>query len=349
MQKFALGYRAALGGRRNLFKILLVMKLTMILLTAFLLDASARISAQTVTYSGTNVSLEKIFADVEKQTGYFILYTEKTLESTKPVTVSAKDMALRDFLAVIFHGQPLKYAIASKTITVSTSAPEKVLPYIPKEQNQAAAITVLVNDSLGKPLSGASVAVRNRNISGVTDARGMFSLNVVEGDIITVSYVGYQTRTVVVTSSVLSANSLTISLTPAVTTLSDVEVTINTGYQRIRPEQSTGAVSRISTKEYESRISTNFIDGLVNRMPGLMINNDVPFLSTGPDGQPSSRSLFNIRGISTMSANQNPLIVVDGYPTELTLDMIDPNEIKSATTPKMPPLPLFTVCGRPTA
>src|SRR5690606_11232638 len=108
-------------------------------------------------------------------------------------------------------------------------------------------------------------------------------------------------------------------------------VTLNTGYQRIKPEQSAGAVAQITTREYESRISTNFLDGLVNRLPGLMINNDVNFTSTDGNGNTTSKSLFNIRGISTMSANQDPLIVVDGYPTTLTLDMINPNEIESVT------------------
>ena len=59
-----------------------------------------------------------------------------------------------------------------------------------------------------------------------------------------------------------------------------------------------------------------------------MINDDVTFTST-VDGETTKRSLFNIRGISTISGNQNPLIVVDGFPTELTLDMIDPYEIES--------------------
>lgn len=332
MQKNACGYRAARGRRRNLTKIFLVMKLTLILLTTFLLNVSAKSTAQTVTFSGRNVPLEKIFADVEKQTGYFILYTGKTLQSTRPVTVSAKDMALRDFLDVIFHGQPLKYTMASKTITVSTPEPVAVLPYIPKPETVDETISILVNDSLGKPLSGATINVINRKIAGMTDAKGMLRLSLVEGDVLVISYIGYEQKRVVVGASILSAKSLTVSLTPAVTTLSDVEVTINTGYQRIRPEQSTGAVSQITTKEYESRVSTNFLDGLVNRMPGLMINNDVVFRSTPQNGvDASDRPLFNIRGISTMSANQSPLIVVDGYPTELTLNMIDPNEIKSVT------------------
>ncbi|WP_253906523.1 SusC/RagA family TonB-linked outer membrane protein [Chitinophaga sp. SYP-B3965] len=308
------------------------MKLTLILLTTFLLNVSAKSTAQTVTFSGKNVPLEKIFADVEKQTGYFILYTGKTLQSTRPVTISAKDMALRDFLDIIFHGQPLKYTMASKTITVSNPEQPTVLPFIPQPEIVDETISILVRDSLGKPLSGASISVINRSTAGITDAKGMLRLSLAEGDVLVISYVGYEAKKVVIGSIVLSAKSLTVSLTPSVTTLANVEVTINTGYQRIRPEQSTGAISQITTKEYESRVSTNFLDGLVNRMPGLMINNDVNFVSTPPNSTTSSgRALFNIRGISTMSANQSPLIVVDGYPTELTLNMIDPNEIKSVT------------------
>lgn len=332
MQKNACGYRWARGRRRNLTKIFVVMKLTLILLATFLLNVHAKSTAQTVTFSGKNIPLEKVFADVEKQTGYFILYTGKTLQSTRPVTISAKDMALRDFLDIIFHGQPLKYTIASKTITVSNPEQPTALPFIPQPETVDETISILVNDSLGKPLSGASISVLNRRTAGITDAKGMLRLSLAEGDVLVISYVGYEMKRVVVGSSVISAKSLTVSLTPAVTTLSNVEVTINTGYQRIRPEQSTGAVSQITTKEYESRVSTNFLDGLVNRMPGLMINNDVNFVSTAPNANTSnSRALFNIRGISTISANQNPLIVVDGYPTELTLNMIDPNEIKSVT------------------
>jgi TonB-linked SusC/RagA family outer membrane protein len=126
-------------------------------------------------------------------------------------------------------------------------------------------------------------------------------------------------------------DKLVFTLKPSIVKLENVEVSVNTGYQRIRPEQSTGSVAQITTKEYESRINTSFLDGLANKLPGLMINNNVTFNFTDASGNKNSNSLFNIRGISTMTANQSPLIVIDGYPTELTLNMIDPNEIKSVT------------------
>src|SRR5690606_7314841 len=117
---------------------------------------------------------------------------------------------------------------------------------------------------------------------------------------------------------------LIISLQQATEKMEDVSVTVNTGYQRIRPEQSTGAVAKLTAREYESRVSSDFLSGLVNKLPGLMINNDIQFSST-IDGVVTSNNLFSIRGISTISGNQNPLIVLDNYPTELSLDMINPN------------------------
>src|SRR5690606_5875089 len=110
-----------------------------------------------------------------------------------------------------------------------------------------------------------------------------------------------------------------------VTALDEVTL-ISTGYQKIKPEQSTGSVSTIGEREYNSRINTtDFLMGLQNKIPGLLINNDIEF---------EGNSLFQIRGISTINGNKQPLIVVDGYPTELSLEMIDPNEIETVTVLK---------------
>lgn len=316
---------------RGITKTLLVMKLTVILLTAALLNVSAKGLSQQITFSGKNVSLEEVMAVVKRQTGYLFLYRENALSDAKPVTVKATNMPLTQFLDLVFQNQQLKYSIGSKTINIYPdilAAPRQAAPAIPEFNLFTPPVRIQITDSAGNPLSGASVVVQKSKISGMTDAKGWVSLDLQAGDVLVVSYVGHETRSIVVNSQVISRGTITVMLQHDVAKLNEIVVEVNTGYQRIRPEQSTGAVSQISTKEFESRISTNFVDGLVNRLPGLMINNNVNFVS---NGGASSRPLFNIRGISTMSANQNPLIVVDGYPTELTLDMIDPNEIKSVT------------------
>ncbi|MGN6416787.1 MAG: SusC/RagA family TonB-linked outer membrane protein [Pseudobacter sp.] len=308
------------------------MKLTVFLLTAALLNVSAKGLSQQITFSGKNVSLEEVISVVKRQTGYLFLYRENALSDAKPVTVKATNMPLREFLDYIFQNQQLKYSIGSKTINIYPDLPvsprPSTTPVTPEFSLFTPPVKIQITDSAGNPLSGASVVVQKSKTSGMTDAKGWVSLDLQAGDILVISYVGHETRSIAVNSQTISRGTIIVMLQHEVAKLNEIVVEVNTGYQRIRPEQSTGAVSQISTKEFESRISTNFVDGLVNRLPGLMINNNVNFVS---NGGASSRPLFNIRGISTMSANQNPLIVVDGYPTELTLDMIDPNEIKSVT------------------
>lgn len=320
------------GGTRPVIKSLLLMKLPVFFLTVAFLHVSTKGVSQNVTFSGKNVSLESVFPVVEQQTGYLFLYQESDLSRAKPVTVQAIKKPLLQFLEDIFRNQPVKYLIKSKTISISPAA-DTALPHL-LSNNSLHLIHGVVHNEKGEAIAGASIVVKGIKSGVSAGADGAFNIYVEQGNTLLITSIGYEPAEYKITPAVAasfdqsSTRALTINLKHVVSKLGEVEVVVNTGYQRIRPEQSTGAVSQISTKEYESRISTNFIDGLVNRLPGLMINNNVNFVS---NGGASSRSLFNIRGISTMSANQNPLIVVDGYPTELTIDMIDPNEIKSVT------------------
>jgi TonB-linked SusC/RagA family outer membrane protein len=310
-------------------KIIMRINLTTLLMTLMIMQVSAVTHAQQVTLSVRKAPLTVVFRQLRNQTGYDFAYTGKTLEGARPVTINAKNEELKTVLDEIFAGQPLEYSIEDKLVVVS-SKQETVL----KKLRDLFALPVdvhgyVVDSVSGDPLSGASVMVKGRTQGTKTGTDGSFFLqDVEENAILVIKYIGYKTK------EIKPLKDLgVIRMDVAVGNLKEVGVTVNTGYQRIRPEQSTGAVSQIGTKAYESSISTDFLDGLVNRLPGLLINNDVFFTSTTPGSNngSSSRSLFNIRGISTMSANQSPLIVIDGYPTELTLDMINPNEIKSVT------------------
>ncbi|PTS92370.1 SusC/RagA family TonB-linked outer membrane protein [Pedobacter sp. HMWF019] len=308
------------------YKILLIMKLIIVLMTTLLIQAAAAGYAQKVTLNETDVSLGNIFNKIRLQTGYDFVFNSKEVRDAKKVTINVKNVGLEEALRVLFKDLDLNYSVKDKFIVIEPVRPSFI------DNLRAVFINIdasgkVVDAATGEPLSGANVMIKGRKQGVRTAADGSFLLQNVEKDaILVVTYTGYKTK------EVMSSKDVgIIRMDIAVGNLQEVGVTVNTGYQRIKPEQSTGAVSQIGTKEYESRVSTNFLDGLVNRLPGLMINNTVLFNSTDPNGNQSSRPLFNIRGISTMSANQNPLIVVDGYPTELTLDMIDPNEIKSVT------------------
>lgn len=332
-------------------KIFLVMKLTIVLMTAFLTQVYATSLSQTVTISGNDMPLEVILGKVKKQTGYRFFYEASLLQTTSPVSVHVSNCPLESFLKDILNNQHLDYTIRNKSILI-TRKPTRTKPLVLDSLLQKLTaiiphLTGQVTDVNGNPLAGVSIKFQLTGDGTSTNPTGFFRLaNLDEKNVLLFTSIGYKPLVVDLVNFANGINSKTSSvkgiwkskdelnlqviLSLAVDSMQTVEVSVNTGYQRIRPEQSTGAVSKITNKNYESRVNTDFLTGLTNRLPGLMINNDVKF-NSNVNGTTSQNSLFNIRGISTVSGNQNPLIVVDGYPTELSLDMINPNEIESVT------------------
>lgn len=298
------------------------MKLIAILLTAAFLNAHAAGNAQRVTLPGKSLGFKEVFAAIEQQTGYVVFGNKELFAVKKRISLPVQDMPLRKLLDTLLYDQPFDYTLEDKTIFISrkaevaqTLAFAAALPPPP--------VTIRVTDSTGSPLEGASVHVKHSKKSGMTDGEGKLTLVLTEGDELVISFIGMERKVVKVTKAAAAQQLLGVVLQASAAHLEELSITVvNTGYQRIKPEQSTGAVSRITTKAYESRISTNFLAGLANRLPGVLINNDIQF---------EDNNLFQIRGLSTITGNRNPLIVVDGYPTDLTLDMLDPNEIKSVT------------------
>jgi TonB-dependent starch-binding outer membrane protein SusC len=92
------------------------MKMTVILLTAFSLQVTAKVFSQTVTFSGTEIPLKKFFNAVEKQTGYVFFYEEALLRKTRPVTLNVKDAPLTEVLEYCLKDQPFLLSFKVKPL-----------------------------------------------------------------------------------------------------------------------------------------------------------------------------------------------------------------------------------------
>lgn len=324
------------------------MRLTFLFLTAAFLSVKAEGVSQTVTVSSRQLSLKAVFTELEKQTGYVVLYTGDVFAGTKPVTVKAERMPLTEFLEVVFKDQPLKYSIESKTINVtrkalpaSSHAAENYAFYeqaaLPPAEIQVKG-TVLGQD--GKPLVGVTVGVANKKNMVTTNADGSFQLNVTVGDRVLVSYVGSvplmlrvanETTAVVevaeqqpasndpadivseaeVQKSMLVSSALpalVIRLKNKVTVLGDFQIVSN-GYQNLRREKVTGSMVTVGAEELAKRNVINIMDNLEGKVPGL-----VYYGGTAA-----------IRGIGTLDANsQDILVVVDGLPIAGSVSVRNP-------------------------
>lgn len=101
-------------------KLLRILKLTFLLLTVFSLAVNARSgSSQNISITVKNATLEKIFGEIEKQTGYYFVYRADLLIETKPVSLDVKDAGLCTVLDLCFEEQPINYTIIEKNVVIS--------------------------------------------------------------------------------------------------------------------------------------------------------------------------------------------------------------------------------------
>jgi TonB-linked SusC/RagA family outer membrane protein len=307
------------GKSKNCF---LVMKLTAILLTISLLQVRAEGLSQTLTISGKNMQLEKVFTVIKQQTGYVFLYTDDVIKYAKKVTLNVKDAQLEEVLKLAFKGQPLGYLIENKTVIISRTAEtidEK------KDQQNAKAPPVEVSGRVlnhkGEPLAGANVKVKGTAIGGVTNNDGFFVLRGVEENAtIEVSYLGFETKAIK-----LNGNpNVSIQLELAVSEMTSVSVSVYTGYQYIPKDRATGSFVQIDNKLLNRGVSLD----VLSRMEGMA--SGVNFYRSSKSDQPT----LNIRGRSTIFANSTPLIILDNFPYDGDIANLNPNMVESITVLK---------------
>lgn len=295
-----------LAHQANFRKFLLAMKLLSILLVVGSLHVAAHSTAQNVSISVKNVPLKRVFAMIQEQTGYSFLYTAETLVHTRPVSTDLKDQPLLEVLEKLLTPQQLVYVIKSKTIHItSTAETTNILEKLLSSSNPL--VRVKITDENGNPLAGASVSVRNSNNAGIAGAEGVYSLTIHEGDVVVVSYVGYQSKNIKVTSTMLAGGTLLITLSKVSAELN--EVVVNKGYYTEKQRLSTGNVSRITSEEIERQPVSNVLATLAGRVPGMLV--------TQSTGLPGGSFKVEVRGrtaIDRSLTDDQPLFIIDGIP-----------------------------------
>lgn len=186
------------------------------------------------------------------------------------------------------------------------------------EQKNERTIRGVVLDNNGEALPGASILVKGTQNGTVTNLDGAFRLSAKEGQTLIVSFVGMKTQEVVVSKK----NDYQIHLDADSKALDEVVVT---GYQTLSKERSTGAFAKVSSKTLEMKRMENLSSVLEGQVAGYV------------DGK--------IRGVTTMNAIANPMVVIDGFPVENTsinrigettegMPDLNPEDIESITVLK---------------
>jgi TonB-linked SusC/RagA family outer membrane protein len=298
--------------RRNLTKMLLIMKIMAILLFLISFQGFATGGyAQNVSLEMKNVPLKKVFKEIQKQIGYYFLYTVELLEKEEKVNMVVQNASLQEVMNKCLQNTTLTYSIVEKTIVIKSivsvpvievQAPPMLIP-----------ITGKVTDDKGKPLAGATVKLKTANTSTTTDENGNFTIQVpATGDVLLISYVGYETMEVTISK----AGSLKLRLKQKESVTEEVVVV---GYGTQKRGNLTGAIATIGNDKIVKAPVGSVSNALAGRLPGL--------ITKQVGGQPGmDAALLSIRGFGS------PLIIVDGVEAEI--NNVDPNEIESISVLK---------------
>jgi TonB-linked SusC/RagA family outer membrane protein len=284
---------------------------------------------KTVTISVEKEQLKEVFSELKNQTGAKFVFSSKTIQADRRVSIKVQEKRLGQVLEELFAPYGIKYKIIKDRIVffrvqTGSSSPGEVPSTGENISDQVTAdkeISGQVVDNTGGPLGGVSIVIKGTTTGTNTDLNGNFKLTVPEGkNILVVSYVGYISQEVDITGKV----TLNISLVPTVGQLSDIVVV---GYGTQKKVTVTGAVTQVKGSELAKSPAVNLSNSLAGRLPGVTAMNGSG--EPGYDG-----STIRIRGTNTLGSN-DALIVIDGIPgRQGGFDRLNPKDIESISVLK---------------
>lgn len=280
-----------------IYKLLLIMRLTTVLLIATVMQVSATSFAQKITINKKNASLDMVINDIRQQSGFDFIYKLDLLKKAKPVTINVKNIDLIDVLKQCFKDQPFTFSLVDKTVILRENERPRTSMNIILEGK--------VTDTLGHPIPGATIKVLQTDLFTKTDALGKFRLSSVPADaVLLVSYVGYNSKRVAIADL---KKPISIILHEGLTRLEEA-VIISTGLQHISKNVAIGSVSIATAKDLENSGITTFDKALAGKLPGVYVRSVT--------GRPGETGQIIIRGINTLTGNVEPLYVLDGMPLQ---------------------------------
>jgi len=282
------------------------MRLTIILLLACILQAGARGTAQTVTLSVTNMSLEKVCKEIERQTGYYFVYAGDLNKNSHSISLTIKEANINAALQQVFTGLPLSYQVIDRVVVVKTvNNIDKVNGPTYLITENTIKIEGVILSELGRPLSETSVTIRSSGKGTFTNSKGEFMLpSVPSNDELIISHIGYSTKVLKPKEGIF----LEIRMEPAASLL---DASVVKGYYITSNRYNTGNVSTVKGEDIAKSPVTDPILALEGRVPGLSISQS--------SGVPGAYSKIQLRGQNTIpfgkpvTAN-DPLYIVDGVP-----------------------------------
>lgn len=279
-----------------------------ILLLLMALVVSLEISAhpaadKLVTINAHQESAVSVIKKIQQQSGLNIVYRTELAAKWPKLTLKVKDKKASDVLDQV-----------AGFIGCTCDIKGNIATLTPLKSNGTRTVKGYVSDEEGHKLAGVPICIGETRVCTVTDADGYYEISIpTEKTTLKYSYVGMKT-----TYSVIPSGKVAIQRNISMSNDTELNAVIVTGYQDIKKARMTGAAAKISAEDLDTRYSSNIMENLEGRVAGLS--------TYGGE--------MKIRGISSLYASTNPLLVVDGLPVESSIEDLNPYDIESVNVLK---------------
>ena len=275
-----------------------------------------------LTLTANNTPLKSVIKSIESDLNIKFGFSGNTINASQKLTFSVKDVLLKDFLDEEFVPLNIGYKLVDNQLILYPIEEEKkkatVFEVINDSKNQPfKKITGQVFSQKGEPLESVTVKLKGSNKTTTTKKDGTFAIEIVseENPILIFSFVGYTTKEVIVGEQ----TSLSVFLKSLEKNLDDVIVV---GYGQVKRHDVTGSVSKVNIVDLQKAPVRSFDEALAGRIAGVQV--------ASQDGQPGSPISIIIRGNNSITQDNSPLYVIDGFPVEdPNNNLINPADIES--------------------
>lgn len=276
-------------------KSILIMKISVILLLLALHVSAKNYGQQTINMSEKNITIEEVLKRIERQSDYRFFYSNDILSKRNLISINVANAPIQRVMLELFEGTNLVWKLLkNKNIVIAEVEKTNTEP-----QALQKVISGVVTDENGEAIEGATIQVKGTNTGTVTGRNGHFTINANTGDVLVISSVGYSAQEIIVSAE----ENLQIILRHSASDLSEVVVI---GYGSQKKSDLTGSVASISQRNMKDLPVTGFDQALKGQAAGVQVTQNT--------GSPSSGLTIRIRGNSSISAGNDPLYVIDGFP-----------------------------------
>lgn len=271
---------------------------------------------QTIKLPAKKITVQTIVQEIEKQTDMSIDYSQNTLNPKAIIKINSKTLNLSTLLNKVLNGLELEYKITGRHILIIKKEEHKVAKPETEVIQSGARKNVtgrIVDAETEEPIIGANIRISDSGQGTVSGLDGGFKLLVSENAKLSISYIGYNNQIV----NVVGNTNFKIKLHSNIRNLSEV-VVIGYGTQKLK--DLTGSISHIDMTKQKMAPSTDLIQALQGVTPGL---NATSGSGAGQVGD------LSIRGKTSLSASDSPLIVVDGIIFNGSIGDLNVNDVAS--------------------